>query len=230
MLLEQTYGGETDYLEHFYALLPAFKDKRYVCVDSKPLFQIYIPLKFQDVENFIGCWQTEAKKNGLNGIHFVGHTHFEEEYELLIKKGFDAINIVRMYHFYKHKYSLPERAFMKMKRVWFRHGSIFDYEKLSKYFSAKRDAQDEWYPTIIPNWDHSPRSGRKGNIFINSNPQAFKVHAKAVLETVKDKKKEHRIIFLKSWNEWAEGNYMEPDLKYGRGYLEALREAITEMQ
>jgi Glycosyltransferase WbsX len=135
-----------------------------------------------------------------------------------------------MYHFYKHKYSLPERAFMKMKRVWLKHGSIFDYEKLFRYFSSPQDARENYYPTIIPNWDHSPRSGRRGNIFINSNPKAFKKHAKAVMETVRSKSPEHRIIFLKSWNEWAEGNYMEPDLKFGRGYLEALKEAITEFR
>jgi hypothetical protein len=173
MLLEQTYGGVEDYLQHFYALLPAFLDKRYIRVDNKPLFEIYIPMKFPEIAKFIECWQNEARKNGLDGIHFVGHTHFEEDYDAIIKKGFDAINIVRMYHFYKHKYSLPERAFMKMKRVWFKHGSIFDYEKLSKYFSDKNDSRDNWYPTIIPNWDHSPRSGRKGNIFINSNSKGF---------------------------------------------------------
>ena len=228
MLMEQVYGGEEDYLQHFYAVLPAFKDKRYIRVDNKPLFQIYIPLKFPEIEKFITCWQTEAKKNGLDGIHFVGHTHVETDYEEIIKKGFDAINIVRLYHFHKYQYSLLERALIKVKRVWFKHGGIFDYEKLSRYFSDKNDSRNDWYPTMIPNWDHSPRSGRRGNIFVNSTPQHFKKHAKAVLESVKEKKKEHRIVFLKSWNEWAEGNYMEPDLKFGHGYLQALKEAIAE--
>lgn len=181
--------------QHFNALLPAFRDKRYIRVDNKPLFQIYLPLKFEDVQNFITCWQREAKRNGLDGIHFVGHTLLEEDAPTILSKGFDAINIVRLYHFYKHQYSLPERAFMKIKRLWFKHGGIFDYEILSKYFSDPKDKLDNWYPTIIPNWDHSPRSGRRGNIFINSNPPAFKNHVKQVLETVKDKRFENRVIF-----------------------------------
>jgi lipopolysaccharide biosynthesis protein len=230
MLIEQLYPGEDDYLAHFYTLLPAFKDKRYIRVDNKPLFQIYLALKFPDVNKFIQCWQREARKNGLEGIHFVSHALNEGDYESTAKEGFDAMNIVRLYDIYKRKFSLPERAFMKMRRVWFKHGSIFDYGKLYKYFTNENDKRENWYPSIVPNWDHSPRSGRRGNIFINSTPEVFKKHASQVLEKVKDKKPDHRIIFLKSWNEWAEGNYMEPDLKFGRGYLEALKLAISEIQ
>jgi hypothetical protein len=230
MLMEQTYGGEKDYLEHFYALLPAFQDKRYIQVEGKPLFQIYLPLQIPDVEKFVACWQREARQNGLEGIHFVGHSHFEADYELLMQKGFAAINTVRLYHFHKHAYSLPERAIIKLKRLWLKHGSMFDYAKLYPYFSDKNDSRKDWYPSIIPQWDHSPRSGKRANIFINSNPEVFKKHVKQVFEKVREKDPEHRIIFLKSWNEWAEGNYMEPDLKFGHGYLKALKEAITEFK
>jgi len=48
------------------------------------------------------------------------------------------------------------------------------------------------------------------------------------LDAVKDKPEEEQIIILKSWNEWGEGNYMEPDLKYGHGYIEALKKAVDE--
>ncbi len=229
LLIEQLYLGEADYIAHFNTLLPAFKDKRYIRVDNKPLFQIYIPLDFPEVDKFIEIWQRLAKQNGLDGIHFVGHTLSEKDFDSILKNGFDAVNIVRLFDFFKKKYTLPERAYMKMMRLWFQHGQLFDYSKLYKYFSAKSDEIENCYPTIIPNWDHSPRSGRKGHIFINSTPKAFKNHVKLVLASVKEKDPEHRIIFLKSWNEWAEGNYIEPDLKFGRGYLEALKEAISEV-
>ena len=228
MLIEQQYLGEPDYVQHFYSLLPAFKDKRYIRVDNKPLFQLYLPLKFPDIASFIKIWQREARANGLEGIHFVGHTHLEEDYEPLKKAGFDAINNVRLYHFHRNAFSIPERAFIKLKRLWLKHGSIFDYSRVYKYFSGEKDRLDDWYPTIIPNYDHSPRSGRRGNIFINSNPDVFKNHAKQVLESVKHKAPEHRIVFLKSWNEWAEGNYMEPDLKFRSGYVNALKQAVEE--
>ena len=79
----------------------------------------------------------------------------------------------------------------------------------------------------MPNWDHSPRSGGNAVILHKSTPQFFKKHCIDVLNVVKQKN--NKIIFLKSWNEWGEGNYMEPDLKYGKGYIHALAEAIKEV-
>ena len=78
------------------------------------------------------------------------------------------------------------------------------------------------FEAIYPNWDHSPRSGRNGFIVVDSTPELFEKHVAQVLKEVENKQPEHQIAFVKSWNEWGEGNYIEPDLKYGKGYLEAL--------
>ncbi len=228
LLIEQKYPGEKDYIEHFNIVLPAFKDKRYIRVDNKPFFLIYDPFAIPQLTEFILLWQKLAKENGLEGIHFVANTHNIDEINILRKKGFDAINILRFFHFFKHEYSLFERAIVKIMRIGFKKGQIIDYKKYSKYFHGDEDKLDYCYPSIIPNWDHSPRSGRKGHIFINATPQTFKNHVKSVLSTVNQKSAQHQIILLKSWNEWAEGNYVEPDLRYGRGFLEALKEAIAE--
>ena len=74
-----------------------------------------------------------------------------------------------------------------------------------------------------------PRSGQSGHILIRSTPEKFKKHAQASFNNISHKAMEDRIVFLKSWNEWAEGNYMEPDLKFGKGYLKALKEAIQDV-
>ena len=108
-------------------------------------------------------------------------------------------------------------------------GSRIDDKRAARYFSGPEDQNTDCYPTLIPNWDHSPRSGRSGHILINSTPKKFEEHAERTFRNVIHKPKEERIVFLKSWNEWAEGNYMEPDLKFGRGYLEALLKAINNV-
>ena len=80
---------------------------------------------------------------------------------------------------------------------------------------------------MIPNWDHTPKSGVNGYLYSNCTPELFEIHARNTIEAVINKPQNRRICFLKSWNEWGEGNYMEPDLKYGKGYLKALRRAIS---
>lgn len=84
------------------------------------------------------------------------------------------------------------------------------------------------YPTLFPNWDRSPRSGTKARIYVGSTPELFQKQIKQALALLEGRESEHRILFLQSWNEWAEGNYVEPDLKYGHGYLEVLKSSIFE--
>lgn len=230
LLIEQVYGGVNDYTEHFNTLLPAFKDHRYIKVNNKPLFFIYAPNEIPDLETFIQLWQNLAKENGLEGIHFVGNTHHIDEIIKLKNKGIDAVGLVRLFHVFKKEYSLLSRAYVKFMRLFLKRGRVLDYEKCSQHFHGVEDQMTDCYPSIFPNWDHSPRSGRHGHILHNSNPIAFKKHVKNVLKMVKDKPKENQIVFIRSWNEWAEGNYMEPDLKFGRAYLEALKEALDENQ
>ena len=59
-------------------------------------------------------------------------------------------------------------------------------------------------------------------------PEYFCENAKHALEAIKNKPEQEQLVFLKSWNEWGEGNMMEPDLTYGRGFVEALRKAVDE--
>ena len=90
------------------------------------------------------------------------------------------------------------------------------------FLDRDEDTRENVFPSVIPNWDHTPRSGREGWIVTDSTPELFGKHLREAVEMVRGKAPEHRVILLKSWNEWAEGNYVEPDLKWGRGYLEVM--------
>ena len=228
MLMEQLYPGDDDYIAHFNAVLPAFQDPRYIRVNGKPMFVVYSPMNVPDMAHFIQLWQELAAQHGFQ-IHFVGHTSKPEEISLYSSWGFDATILVRLFNVFKRDFTLWERMNAKFQRIAFKQGRRIEYSRAAAFFSGPEDKDKECYPTLIPNWDHSPRSGRAGHILIHSTPEKFRKHAEEIFTHVAGKPEEERIVFLKSWNEWAEGNYMEPDLKFGRGYLEALKQAITNV-
>ena len=85
----------------------------------------------------------------------------------------------------------------------------------------------ENYPCVIPNWDNTPRSGQRGLVLTQATPRRFAGQVRRALEVLERLPAERRLLFVKSWNEWAEGNYLEPDLASGHGFLEALRATVV---
>ena len=86
----------------------------------------------------------------------------------------------------------------------------------------------DFFPVVIPNWDNTPRSGRKGRVLHGAHPDLFGAMMRAAVAKVAHRTPGQRLIILKSWNEWAEGNYVEPDLEFGHGWLEAIADAVLE--
>lgn len=221
-LIEQLYPGKDDIVNHFYAVLEAFRDDRYLKKNGKPIFVIYKPFLVPDCYNFINIWRELAFKEGLEGIHFVGHTEKSADINSILKLGFDSINIVRNGEYAYNKNLLRQILIPSFIYKFLRRPLKINYSLMIKYFVQKEELANNVYPSIIPNWDHTPRSGRKGSIFHNSTPELFAKHVKDVFNVIRNKDEDDQIIFLKSWNEWGEGNYMEPDLKYGKKYIEVL--------
>lgn len=225
LLIEQTYGDKDEWEQHFYYLLPAFLDKRYIRIDDKPLFMIYMESEFSHVADFIAYWNDLAKKNGLNGIYFIAHKYQNLTNEMLnsvLDKGFNAINTVGLWEARSHVRSLGRKILDKINMKFLNMPNVYSYEKMYPHFISEIDSLENVYPTIIPNWDHTPRSGKAGYVLYNSTPAFFAAHVRQILSIVINKRKDRQYIFLKSWNEWGEGNYMEPDLKYGKEYIKAL--------
>lgn len=227
LLQEQLYPGEDDYKRHFFHLLPAFKDSRYVRVNGKIFYVIYDAIGFNDVSTFISTWRKLAKENGLNDFYFVATDYNSEHKDELLKKGFNAINNVDYINIY-HVASKVSKIIRTIGRKYFGLPMIYQYKKAIKYMLNPTCHEKDVFPVITPNWDHTPRSGRRGLVFINANPEYFKELALSAFKMIKDKPVQEQIVMLKSWNEWGEGNYMEPDLKYGHGYIDALSEAVDE--
>lgn len=229
LLIEQQYLGDDDYIAHFNTLLPAFKDRRYVRVNGKIFYLIYNPLGFEDVTRFMTIWRQLAKDNGLNDFYFVGGDYYSHHKQILMDEGFDAIynqgqlNIYRQLPIYKKAISAFCRRYLHMPL-------IYKYKDAIKYMIGDDCCERNVIPVIVPNWDHSPRSGSGSYILTDAQPKYFEQLCMKAIEMIKNKPEEEQLIILKSWNEWGEGNYMEPDVEYGHGYLDALRDAIAKSE
>ena len=228
VLIEQLYPGDEDYIAHFNEVLPAFKDKRYITVDGKPIFLIYKPHQLPDASHYINLWQRLAKENGLPGIYFIAHHQSTKEHNYkpereslqeMLSWGFDAVNFVRLTKCLENR-SLFDKLYGRIKRFVYKIPLAIPYKRAMRYFTDDIDKDERVIPSIIPSWDHSPRSGKEALVLTNSTPELFGQHIDNVLNNVSEK--ENKLIILKSWNEWAEGNYMEPDLRWGTQFLDVL--------
>lgn len=226
LLAEQKYPGKEDYKAHFMSLLTAFKDHRYVKVHGKLLFMILN--EYDGCKEFMSYWQELAAEHGLPGFHFVTYALGVKRIQHKLNLGFDAVNVQRLSDYA----AIDPDVRIRLKR-WvnfhvFNRPSVYPYGKAINYLVGEEDSLTGVYPTIVPNWDHTPRSGNKGYLLEKCEPELFEKHCRMVFDEIKDKPEEDRVVFLKSWNEWGEGNYMEPDLRYGYGYIDALKRALTE--
>lgn len=228
LLMEQTYPGDDDIKAHFYTVLPAFQDKRYITVNGCPLFLIYAPLDYKEVSRFIEMWRSLALQNGLKGIYFVGQGGMPFRSQIL-SLGFDAFNDATVFGI-KGKENKIGLTLRKIIARLLKYPITYRYKDAMKYWIYSEAKMSDTIPTIIPNWDHSPRSGAKGFILIGATPKLFQKHVKEIIELIKDKNEEERIVFIKSWNEWGEGNYLEPDLQYGCEKLKILNEIISKRE
>lgn len=232
LLIEQTYPqGDPDL--HYSKLRHAFHDKRYIKVGSSPLFMIYDPMSCP--KEYLDRLQELARADGFpDGLFIVGNITLRKlKKEDLLKYGYSAVTYQRLTKDINR--SLGARIALKIKTVLLdkiiHRPAIADYRKAISYLiDPDIDGADDVFPGILPNWDHTPRSGLRGSVFEHATPSNFKKLAKKALEVVRKKPIDRQIIFLKSWNEWGEGNYMEPDLKYGKGFINALREALDEYE
>lgn len=231
-LIEQEYGGIEDYTAHFHEVLPAFKDARYITCEGKPIFFIYKPTLMPDPDKFVELWQKLAKENGLPGICFIAGTAIVkspdktlEYYNRMRANGFEMVNN----HNFIKSLDLPFKIRM-MRHLFFKRFHILPdiRQYKNEIFDGPMDDNENIIPSVYSGWDNTPRAGKNGLVLYGFNPESFGNAMKRAVAKVKDKPYEKRFVMIKSWNEWAEGNYVEPDIRWGRRMLESIKEAVVQ--
>jgi hypothetical protein len=235
LLMEQKYLGIEDFTNHFYEVLPAFLDKRYLRIDNKPIFTIYSPKELPDTNKFIDLWNSLANENGLDGIYFIAYQHLDYKYK---ESGFDALTLpspshlfmrVKHSNFSKLLHKITGYRYNQFKYRAFKLRNIFTHKQIveaSNYSDIPDDVK--FFPSCSPNWDHTPRSGNMGQVIVETSPALFHENLTNCYKRIENYKEEEKIIFIKAWNEWAEGNFLEPDQKNGFENLNQIKKFQEE--
>jgi hypothetical protein len=142
----------------------------------------------------------------------------------LYKGAYDAI-IDSQYRkvMYKNLYSKAKYTLRKKMNI----PNTYSYREAIKHAIAEYDKDERVFPEVFPRFDHSPRSKGKELVYTGDTPELFKEYMKKTLGIIQNKSPDRQLVFIRAWNEWGEGNYLEPDLETGCGYLEAIRDALN---
>ena len=227
VLLEQQYLGIEDYKHYFYTYLPIFKDKRYYRVDNKPFFIIYDPIANDEIKVFIDTWRALAKQEGLGDFYIVGKDMSYRNVDRIKALGFNGVfedNTLDIHH----NLHLIQKGLLYLERKLLKRPTVFQYKDAIKHMVSDKEKDPEIIPVIAPNWDHSPRSGSNAMILADCDPKYFAQLAQRTKEIISSKPANRQQVIVKSWNEWGEGNHLEPDLKYKKGYLEVLKKYLSD--
>jgi lipopolysaccharide biosynthesis protein len=206
ILIQQTYSEEDDQ-RHAKWLAEAFTDRRYLRVDGRPVFLIYRPGDLPQPRRTLDTLRAECARHELPDPYLLGiiaHQHTDCR-----SLGFDG-NV----DFEPQLGVVPGVVKDGLK--------VFDYVLARRLMKGLR-RNFPCHPCVFVNWDNTPRRGKNGVVFVGSTPENFAAGLAERIQTVRHQPYEQRLVFINAWNEWAEGNYLEPDQKHGRAYLEAVR-------
>lgn len=235
VLIEQHYSEDDDREHIRYLCENVFKDPRYIRINGRPVFAIYRIGPIPDPDRTFQTMRDEARKYGeeLYLCHFESWGEHGASY---LQYGLDAAIDFQphLYHYSVLNNWIKTKWFGLISRI--RHGlrlpepgTICSYEKYIEHEMKAEKPDYKRFPCVTPGWDNSPRrTGQSFWALNNSTPELYKQFLTHTLSQFKPYSDEENFVFINAWNEWAEGNHLEPDQRWGRGYLEATKQAIED--
>lgn len=243
-LISQTYGGEEEWDRHYTYLSQFFKDRRYIKENGRPLVVIYRPEIIPDYSSMIARWRILAQRDGFPGLQVcVQHVNyglvrgFEREvfdYQIEYQPQYARqwLDTGRTAGLKKVKRRLDtfleSRLHTRLDFSAFRESrgpQRLSYDTLWESINSHVPSHDRCVPCAMVDWDNTPRRGERGWVAEGASPAKFRAYFEEMLQRTRSIYHKD-FMFAFAWNEWAEGGYLEPDERFGYGYLEAIRDSL----
>lgn len=231
ILLQQNYCAEDD-LAHIQSLFPAFRDPRYIRIDGKPLFLVYRTELLPEPARTAAIWRDAARKAGIGELYLARVENFTRDidpssigFDAAVQFAPDGSTMGEL----KFRGKLPTAlARLGLISKAYLENKVFNYKSVAEGAMNRPEPAFKRFSCVTPMWDNSARRKSNARILIGSDPEKYEVWLKtAITRTCRRFQGDERIVFINAWNEWAEGCHLEPDLKWGRAYLEATRRALA---
>jgi GT2 family glycosyltransferase len=222
VLMAQDYNPESNQ-QFMRDLLPLLRDPRYIRINGRPLVLIYRAELIPGLSEAIAGWRQLTRAEGLGEVYLAAVESFSGVHDDLAC-DFDAL-----VEFPPHARSVAVAQLTAGLRDDF-SGQMYDYEASSRAFMQRPNVPPQLFRTAMPSWDNTPRRQQAAHIYLGATPPLYQNWlASLVRETRERRMGDERIVFVNAWNEWAEGNHLEPDERYGRDWLEATRAALGDL-
>ena len=228
ILMPQTYSEEDDQ-RHIDWLIEAFSDNRYIRINKKLLFLIYRTAKLPNPKRTTDLWRERVAKAGLGELLLcMVENNFGDPPTDPADIGFDAAIQFQPRLALLHRRSFRHRLYRRVLReLGLERNGRFEYSQLMGRAISMPIANFSSIPCVIPGWDNTARLKQKALVINGSTPELYREWLKHAIQIAPILGGE-RVIFINAWNEWAEGCHLEPCQKWGRSFLEATREALSQ--
>ena len=232
ILIKQEYGEEDD-RQHIQWLSRLFQDSRYIRIDGKPLFLVYRANNIPNPRKTTEIWREEATNLGVGDIFLCRVESFPGEHDDPSTIGFDA-SVEFQPDWTQMVWSSKQSIHWKILRKLGFAGKVYSDHKIYEYsvvvekMLAKPNVKYKRFPCVTPSWDNTARRKNNATILHNSTPKIYERWLKKVIQKTASNKSIEKIVFINAWNEWGEGNHLEPCQKWGHAYLEATRKVLVE--
>jgi lipopolysaccharide biosynthesis protein len=220
VLIGQKHSPEDDeaFLRHVDVY---FRDPRYVKVNGCPVLTVYRPTELPDARATTARWRALAERLGWPGLYLVATNAFG--FRDFAELGFDALS-----EFPPHSLQVTDYRSLIETTSFRKPAAIRLYRDVVASEIARDPGPGRTHPGVMLAWDNSARRPIEGRIVHGATAGEFKVWLSHCVARARRHPAGERFVFINAWNEWAEGTYLEPDLRYGYAFLAACAEVVRE--
>jgi lipopolysaccharide biosynthesis protein len=248
ILVKQEYGVQ-DAALHAEALLPAFSDSRYIRINGRPVFVIYRSTHIPAAGQYIDIFRSVLQRNGIE--LYLCRTEYTDTFgKRFLNPGFDAAIEFQPFAESLDQYrngpvargiqrNIKQLALLsalklagrieQSNKLLFKLYNRLDYNSYVEFTldSYSYPADYLRFPAVTPSWDNSPRKGDQAFLFKNANPDKFGDWLKFHFTHFTPPSPEENLLFINAWNEWGEGNHLEPCQQWGTRYLKEIKKVTN---